>query len=275
MSDQKYSMSVDEFADLEEAVAKTPQGRAFLREHARRNRTVGADDVARGLEEVKGLLTEHRGSEQIDILRSELEGMSASIAQTRNEISAIKPDGAGNNRIMAATEELDAIVTATERATTDILGHAEHLQELSGKLRDGGADAALCDELDNQLTEVFLACSFQDITGQRTTKVVNTLRYLEQRVNTMIEVWGTENNKRAGQALGARDAEGASSDESHLLEGPQLPGGGVDQEQIDEILDEPGPAEGEVVAQVEAAHEQSVSEGDLEALFNTGSDEAA
>ena len=38
----------------------------------------------------------------------------------------------------------------------------------------------------------YTACSFQDITGQRTEKVVNVLRFIEQRINAMIEIWGVE-----------------------------------------------------------------------------------
>ena len=127
MSGEKVPMSIDEYASLEEAVMAKPTGREFLREYARRHRVTGADDVLRGLTEFKDLLMEQREPEQVGILRAELREMSASIAQTRLDIRAINPDEASDNRIMAATEELDAIVTAAERATTDILGHAEQL----------------------------------------------------------------------------------------------------------------------------------------------------
>ena len=190
MSVEAYPMSIDEYASLEEGVMKKPKGRAFLREYARRHRVAGADDVLEGLSEIRELLAKQKEPEQVTILRAELEEMSAAIAQTRREIRALRPEEGSSNRIMAATEELDAIVTATERATSDILGHAEQLQEISSKLREKDADTDLCDAISTHVTEVFLACSFQDISGQRTTKVVNLLRYLELRVNSMIEVWG-------------------------------------------------------------------------------------
>ncbi|HBM87610.1 MAG TPA: hypothetical protein DD437_03595, partial [Rhodobiaceae bacterium] len=118
--------------------------------------------------------------------------MSASIQQTRSEIAAIKPTDGGNNRIMSATGELDAIVTATERATSEILAAAERTQEIAEKLKEQGANEDLCDELEAHATAIFMACSFQDITGQRTTKVVQVLHYLEHRVNSMISIWGVE-----------------------------------------------------------------------------------
>ena len=40
--------------------------------------------------------------------------------------------------------------------------------------------------------EIFTACSFQDLTGQRTTKVINVLRYIEQRIGSMIAIWGED-----------------------------------------------------------------------------------
>src|SRR4029077_12486390 len=122
-----------------------------------------------------------RDEAHIRILREELREMSAYINQTRREIAALRPADAGANRIMAATGELDSIVSATERATSDILNGVERIQALAHKLPKDGAVGAVSQEIQTHVTEVLTACSFQDITGQRTTKVVNTLRYIEQR----------------------------------------------------------------------------------------------
>ncbi|MGA8688828.1 MAG: hypothetical protein WB662_02685, partial [Methyloceanibacter sp.] len=59
-------------------------------------------------------------------------------------------------------------------------------------LREKGAEPGLCDTLDQRATDVYTACSFQDITGQRTEKVVKVWRFIEQRINAMIEIWGVE-----------------------------------------------------------------------------------
>ncbi len=225
MSDTN-TLTLEEFEVLEEAVMETAQGRAFLKEHARRNRVVGSDVFLRAVGEIREAMTWQKSEGHLHILKGELQEMRASIHKTRREIAAIKPEDGGNDRIMAATGELGAIVTATERATTEILGVAERLQEIGAKLREGGADAAACDEIHTCATNIFLACSFQDITGQRTTKVVNVLRYIEQRVNTMIDIWGIE-----GANLSEAGAESAD-----LLEGPQLDGHGVSQHAVDRML---------------------------------------
>ena len=223
----------EEFEALEEAVMETARGRAFLKEHARRNRVVGSDVFLRAVGEIREVMTRQRPEGSLDILQAELEEMRTSILRTRQEITEIKPEDASNDRIMAATGELDAIVTATERATTEILGAAERLQEIGAKLREGGADAAACDEINTYVTNIFLACSFQDITGQRITKVINVLRYIEQRVNAMIEIWGVEGAKPS--RANAESME--KRPDADLLKGPQLDGAGIGQDYVDRILD--------------------------------------
>ncbi len=226
------AMSDAEFVAVEDAMGQTELGRSFLDEHARRNSMVRAHDVMDVLTDVRQSLAAQSASTPVEILRRELQEMSASIMETRREIAAIKPDDAGDNRIMSATGELDVIVSATERATTEILSSAEQVQDVAMKLREEGVDAASCDELDNHVINIFTACSFQDITGQRTTKVVNALRYLEQRVNTLIEIWGVEGvdpNHASRVDLGDRP-------DSHLLEGPRLESEAASQDEIDRIL---------------------------------------
>ncbi len=178
-------------------------------------------------------MTGQESEGRLDILKGELEEMRASILKALQEIGAMNPEDAANNHILAATAELGAIVTATERATNSILGAAEGLQEAGDKLREGGAEPGACDEIDTQVTNIFLACSFQDITGQQTTKVIDVLRYIEQRVNAMIENWGVEGaipSKANFESMDKRP-------DADLLRGPQLEGAGVSQEDVDRILD--------------------------------------
>jgi chemotaxis regulatin CheY-phosphate phosphatase CheZ len=187
----------------------------------------------RGFGKIRKAMTRQKPEGHLDILRGELEEMRASILKTLQDIAAIKPEGADNNRIMAARAELDAIVTVTERATNNILGAAEGLQEIGAKLREGGADTDACDEIDTHVTDIFLACSFQDITGQQTTKVINVLRYLERRVKSMIDIWGDEDAKSSG----VRTESTEKWDDANLLQGPQLEGNGVSQDEVDRMLD--------------------------------------
>ena len=221
------------------------KGRAFLRRF--RRQALGA-----AAEEIRGMLDEFRHSwhqqgqateaaNRIGILRQELIEMAASIERARQEIAALQPADADNNKIITATSELDAIVISTERASFEILNAAEKLMELSSSFREGGADPELCASMDNEVTAIFTACSFQDLTGQRTSKVVNALRSIEQRVNAMIGIWGATD----GPSQPLPDAFVDKREDAHLLHGPQHEGKGVSQDDVDAMFsfDAPPPSE--------------------------------
>jgi chemotaxis regulatin CheY-phosphate phosphatase CheZ len=219
---------------IEDAIAANARGRAFLRMRDQRSRVIAADEVKRMMRSLttnvkKAVVPEKDGNAHIRILRQELQEMSVYIQQTRSEVAALRPDDSGNNRIMAATGELDAIVTATERATSDILNSAENILSVMSRMSRTPETAALCQEIEANATEILTTCSFQDITGQRTTKVVNTLHYLEKRVNSMIEIWGTD-----GVTAIPLQEMGDTRPDAHLLNGPSL--NGVSQDDVDALM---------------------------------------
>lgn len=244
-------LSETEYLQLEEALSQTARGRAFLRMRDRRSRVVVGDDfhrIAQALERQVNRLTgvgpgiaalpSGHGGPSVAI-EQELSAISQYVQQTRSDIAALRPADSGANRIEAATSELDAIVAATERATTDILNAAERVTEWTARIpRDDAELAEIADAIEAWCMEILTACSFQDITGQRTTKVVNTLRYIEQRVNTMIEIWGVD--RQIEGTSGLVNSHRKMNDErpdAHLLNGPQLDGQGVSQADIDSLFD--------------------------------------
>lgn len=171
----------------------------------------------------------------LEVLRAELQSMAAHIQTAKQEIAALHEKDhkveSSANRIVTATSELDQIVQATERATSDILNAAERVMEIAGTLPAELAEQGQI--LTDQATEIFTACSFQDITGQRISKVVNTLRYIDQRVAAMVEIWG------ADALTGVKPAAAPAADgraDSHLLNGPSMPGQGRTQDEIDALL---------------------------------------
>jgi chemotaxis regulatin CheY-phosphate phosphatase CheZ len=228
------ALTENEFLEIEEALASTPRGRAFLRMRDQRQRVVAIDEVRRLSISIRDWVTrkvDSGGAAHITILRRELHEMGAYIQRTREELASLRmKDGApasGNSRINLATEELDEIVRSTERATSEILNAAEHVLKLAEAVRPVAAEAAA--SLSEHATEILTACSFQDLTGQRITKVVNTLRYLEQRVNAMIEIWGVEGAKPVEEPVDERP-------DAHLLNGPARAGQEKSQAEIDAIL---------------------------------------
>ncbi len=97
----------------------------------------------------------------------------------------------------------------------------------------------LCDKLDQRATDIYTACSFQDITGQRTEKVVKALRFIEQRINAMIEIWGVDDIAFKVDDIAAKMkafADVTVRDDDRLLHGPQRHGDGLKQDDVDRML---------------------------------------
>lgn len=178
---------------------------------------------------------EHEKTEA-SLLRTELRALANSIQQTKVEIAALRPAQSEEDRLVTVTFELDAIVTATEKATQSILDSAERIDHLAGSVRSHDKDAfvqGLVDEMREQIVTIFEACNFQDITGQRITKVVNTLKYVEERINAMIDIWG-EDSLRDLPPKKVVDHD--EDDERKLLNGPQLDNQGISQDEIDKLF---------------------------------------
>src|SRR6476660_538137 len=227
-------ISEADYEAIEGAVMETARGRWFLAEYARRNRHADTTMLLKALDRIEAVVRGEHSVESVDRIRFDLVEMSKAIARTKTEIAAMKPDADHHGKFGEATEELDSVVQATEAATSDILACAERIQEIAWTLREQGLDADICDLLDTKATEVYTACSFQDLTGQRTRKVIGVLRYLEGRINARIEIWGLDG------AMAAEAAEKRAVDAGNvLLNGPARPGQGLDQADVDIVM---GPA---------------------------------
>ena len=158
----------------------------------------------------------------------ELREIAGYIESMRHEIGALQVNDLKNSRIPAAGEELGAIVQATEAASNTIMECAEAL--MGADASDPAAYKALVDE---KMMVIFEACSFQDITGQRIAKVVETLQHIEERVSRFADVMQA---KDIQGFLTEQERERAERREKFLLHGPQLAGGGVDQSAVDEMF---------------------------------------
>ena len=170
-------------------------------------------------------------------LSVEIARMASFVGRAKIEIAAIKhPESEGDDRLDAASHELNAIVRATEVATSSILeageeinGHLESLRLLAG---DDGDVGAVADRVSDKVLTIMESCNFQDLTGQRITKVVQTLEFIEERIRAIIEVWGVEEFK----GIPLPEKTQLHSNDA-LVNGPQAEGGGISQEEIDALFD--------------------------------------
>lgn len=150
------------------------------------------------------------------------------IASTKGEIRALQANELKNSHIPSAGHELDAIVKSTENATNTIMECAETL--MAADASDPAAYKAL---VDAKMMVIFEACSFQDLTGQRIAKVVETLQRIDARVTRFVAATG------AVDVLGYIDEherKRAERKEALILHGPQLDGEGIDQTDVDSLM---------------------------------------
>src|ERR1700761_2540774 len=124
-------------------------------------------------------------------LKRELVGLFGHLNKLRRELASLHGD---EHNFESMSETLDDIVKNTENASNTILENMEAIDEMVSKLRANGdaAVAETCDRINERVNDVFQACSFQDLTGQRITRLVKSLTFIEERVNAMIRVWGRD-----------------------------------------------------------------------------------
>lgn len=213
---------------IESAMMETERGRWFLKEYARRNRNSDTSILLDAIGKLETTIKTPAPDSSVDKIRMDLMEMSKAIAHTRSQIAAMKPESGEGTQFLEATEELDAIIRTAEKATNDILEAAEEIQETAWVMREQGADTDACDRLDVRATDIYSACSFQDLTGQRTAKVIDVLRFLEERVSDMMDIWG--DNELEFRQIPKRQEK----PDAHLLNGPQQDG--LNQDDIDTMI---------------------------------------
>jgi len=161
-------------------------------------------------------------TEQVRKLQQELAALAGTIDSMRADLGRMRSMEIGHAHIPRAADELDAVVGETAAATGAIMDACEKLEKIAATL-DPAPRAALV----GLATSVYEACSFQDITGQRLTKVVKTLKNIETRIGDILAIFGP--------FPGA-----AQPSENAFASGPQLRGKGITQAEIDRLLSDFG-----------------------------------
>ena len=169
------------------------------------------------------------------ILEENLQSLFSYIQRVRMEIAALPRDSDGVDKFATMGEQLDAIVESTKEATDVIMDSLEKNGDVVGKLQklltDQDQIALLSQILDNN-NAVFEACAFQDLTGQRVTKIIKSVTYVEDRVNNLMEIWG----RKELEKVKIESNVDLTADEK-LLRGPQLKADAISQDEIDKLFD--------------------------------------
>ena len=209
------------------AAGMPPELNARLGELQAQSRTPRREDVAEVVGEMLQSLEGDLSEVNLKVY-AELEGLAKYILAAKREIAALRPDDITSEHLPKATDELDAIVGSTEEATNGILQAMELLEGLTPQM-----SPELGEQVTNAVTQVYENCNFQDVTGQRITKVVKALKHIEEKVEKLVAAFGDEIQKY--RESHPAEAPQKTADEK-LLNGPQLPDEAGKQAEIDALL---------------------------------------
>lgn len=159
--------------------------------------------------------------ESIDIrtLYVQIENLCNHFREIRQEAMGI----VSTSPMPDATLHLNDVLQATEEATTTILDAASTIGALAEGLK---ATQEVKDKFNEEVTRIYVACSFQDISGQRIKKVLRHLNDLEEQL------------LRLSQA--ARSGSRPKQQDDSLLNGPALAGEGPSQAEVDSLFAQVG-----------------------------------
>jgi chemotaxis protein CheZ len=167
--------------------------------------------------------------------KRELDTIFTAIKRTRQEMGAAQVANVRASEIARVSRELDAIVGDTEQATQSILKATEEIDQaaimMSTMVRTEH-EKGLASDIQERAVQIFQACNFQDLTGQRVNKVLSTLKFVEEHVGRLLEIWS------ALEQFQPVVLTEAGEDEKRFLNGPKLDGdrGHSSQGEIDSIF---------------------------------------
>jgi chemotaxis protein CheZ len=195
--------------------------------------------VTREVAEAHALLETYRAQiEQCEKLKVELDLIYDAINRTKREIAVLHSKSFNGEEMAKVNGELGAVVGGTEEATQQILEAAEAIDNASSalsKVTSPDQQKILSEEIQERVVSIFEACNFQDLTGQRINKVMTTMKFIENHITVMMDIWGGVDAIKAHAPAIVDDREG----DAKLLNGPKLDGdaGHASQNDIDALFD--------------------------------------
>jgi chemotaxis protein CheZ len=196
----------------------------------------GIDPTLRQASDAHILLQTYRAQiEQCEKLKVELDLIHDAINRTKQEIAMLH--GKSGAEMAKMTGELGAVVGGTEQATQQILEATEAIDQAAtalAKVTSPDQQRLLSEEIQERVVSIFEACNFQDLTGQRISKVMATMKFIEHHITVMMDIWGGVDAIKA-HAPGATDHR---IGDARLLNGPKLAGeaGHASQDDIDAMF---------------------------------------
>lgn len=236
LGDRRPSVSANESTSAVETAPTPMQQKIFAELMALR------DLIERRPDHASGTNTDKLGADDLEAkglrqLKDETDTIQRAINRTKQEIATLHVNGLNAPENGRVVRELDAVVGGTEEAIQSILAAAEDIDEAANTLSatlKSELERALAQDIREQVIRIFEASNFQDLAGQRIAKVMATLKFIEDRIARMMEIWGGIEAFKDYTAAALAERETGSA----LLNGPKLEGdtGHASQDQIDAMF---------------------------------------
>jgi len=197
------------------------------------------DSSEREAASMRAMLETYRAQiEQCEKLKVELDLIHDAITRTKREIAVLHGKSFNGEEMAKVNGELGAVVGGTEQATQQILEAAESIDQAASalaKVNSPDQQKILSEEIQERVVSIFEACNFQDLTGQRISKVMSTMKFIEKHIYDMMEIWGGVDSIKAHAPPIVDHREG----DARLLNGPKLEDdvGHASQDDIDALFD--------------------------------------
>ena len=195
----------------------------------------------------------------------EIKGLASLILNFRKELEAkLEPEinAIATHCIPKATDQLQAIIEATEIAAQKIMDNLESMQDSLDKLQSQieeirniriGEDGSRGEKIkrfidfinnleqdieryNKWVSDSFIQMSFQDLTGQRIKKIIELVNEMEKRIQKIVISVGIRLSEKEKNPDLSSDEIEKMVEKKIELAGPQKPGEGLSQEDIDALL---------------------------------------
>ena len=178
-------------------------------------------------------------------LRTDLQDIERAINDTRKEMASLHIGAPSTVGMDQLSGELGAVVSQTEAAANTILASAETIDMEIGLMKDAISKGKKFDAnvmlIEAEISRLYEACHFQDLTGQRVARVSDTLSFIEKQISRLTDIWGglqAIDHLLAAEAAAKAEEEDTVGDHA-LANGPQLIAediGHVNQLEIDALF---------------------------------------
>lgn len=131
-------------------------------------------------------------SQQFDMAES---GITERFSEVLGVLGAISYTGQDGGTSANTGVELEAVIEDTKKAANNILDATDRITECLSDEK-GWEKAKTRNEMrtkiNNDIQEIIMACTFQDLTGQRIRNTLNNLHSIEERLSSTFESLGIE-----------------------------------------------------------------------------------